>query len=430
MPFKPASANSRRRTDLRSVVRVVAAFSIALVMMVVAAEGRTSGEDWLGWRGPRRSGVSGEGSGRENWSATEGVKWKASLPGGGIASPIVTGHRVIVATSDGPKQSDLHLLAFDRDTGNPLWHRRFWGTAPTLFHAAKGGMASPTPVSDGKNVYAFYGTGDVFCLDLDGGLRWHRSLASEYGPFENRFGHTSSPLVVDDLLVVQCDHYGESYLIALDVRTGANRWKVDRPGVWHSWASPQLVDSASGPELIVCSSEVVEAFAPRTGEKLWTVKGMQRECIPTPVVGDGLLYAVSGPKGKTFAIQPGGRGDVTESHVRWQSNRGGPFVPSPILVDGLFYLVDDQGIATCLDAKNGDRVWQKRLPGEYTASPIAVGDRIYFFNEAGDTIVLRAGTRQFEQLARNPLEEPIYATPAFSAGKLFIRTSKNLVCIE
>jgi outer membrane protein assembly factor BamB len=339
--------------------------------------------------------------------------------------------KVFVTSSDGPKQSDLHLICLDRDTGREVWHLRLWGTAPTLYHATKSSMASPTPVTDGRHVYAFFGTGDVFCVDFAGGLVWQRSLADEYGEFENRFAASSSPLLYRDLLLLQCDHYGKSYVLALDQATSANRWKADRPEAWLSWATPQLVPVGSDGthEFVVCGSEKIDAYDPLTGEKLWTVRGMRRECIPTPVFGHGLLYAVSGPKGPTFAIKPGGRGDVTESHVVWSNVRGSPFVPSAILVGDLYYLVDDHGIATCLDSETGKVVWQKRFQGDFTASPVAAGGHIYFVNEAGETVVIRSGVPTYDEVARNALNEPVFASPAISQGKLFLRSARNLYCI-
>jgi outer membrane protein assembly factor BamB len=387
-------------------------------------------ELWSNWRGPGQNGVSGDDHGPLRWSESTGIRWKTPLRGAGIASPIVFGDAVVTTTAEGPRQSELHVICYDRYTGVERWDRRLWGTAPTLFHATKSGMASPTPATDGKHLYAFFGTGDLFCLELDGRLRWQRSLAEEYGSFENRFGHTSSPLLDGELIILQCDHYGASYLVAIDKQTGANRWKIDRPGVWHSWSSPQIVAADGRRELLVCSSEAIEAFDVPDGATRWKVRGLQRECIPTAVVGLDRIFAVSGPKGKTFSIRPGGVGDVTDSHVDWVVARGGPFVPSPILVGEQLYLIDDQGIASCLNARNGQRVWQKRLLGEYTVSPVAAGDRIYFINDAGETTVVKAFTRQYEELARNSLGEPVYASPALAGGRLYLRGAKHLFCIE
>jgi outer membrane protein assembly factor BamB len=407
--------------------------------MISAGPLRIEAENWPGWRGPDRNGVSHESQLPLRWSETENVAWKAALPGLGIAGPIVWDDKVFVTDSDGPHLSNLHIIGLARDTGKELWHDQFWGTAPTLHHDNKSSMATPVPVTDGKHVFAFFGTGDVFCTTVDGELVWHRSLASEYGPFENRFAASSSPLVFDDLLILQCDHYGASYVLAINKSTGANAWKVDRPDYWHSWASPQLVPTdARRPdrgretkrlELVLAGSEKLDAFDPRTGAKLWTVRGMCRECIPTPVFGDGLIFAVSGQKGPTLAVRPGGRGDVTATRVVWSATRGAPFVPSAILVGNVYDLVDDGGILTCLDPANGERRWQRRLPGRYTASPIAGDGKIYFFNEDGVTTVISSQADRFRELAQNKLDEPILATPALSQGRLFIRTPSRLLCI-
>ena len=388
------------------------------------------GENWAGWRGPYRNAVSSETNIPLQWSEREGVRWQTSVAGVGISSPIIWDDQIFVTSSSGLKQDDLHVFCFSRHDGSQQWQLQLWGSAPTRHHATKSSMASPTPVTDGQHVYVFFGTGDVFCLDMSGGLVWHRSLASEYGRFENRFSATSSPLLHDDLLILQCDHYGDSYLLALNKVNGTNEWKVDRPDEWLSWSSPQLVPVArGGHELLLCGSLKIDAFDPGNGQKLWTVAGLQQECIPTPVFGHGLIYAVSGPGGKTLAIRPGGQGDVAQTHVKWESTRGVPFVPSAILVGELYFLVDDAGIATCLDAHTGQRLWQKRLPGRFTASPVAAGNRIYFCNESGETIVIEA-RRRYTQVARNRLAEPIFASPAVSQGSLFLRTTSRLLCID
>jgi outer membrane protein assembly factor BamB len=181
--------------------------------------------------------------------------------------------------------------------------------------------------------------------------------------------------------------------------------------------------------LVLCGSEKLDAFDPATGRKLWTVTGMLRECIPTPVFDNGLIYAVSGPKGPTLAVRPGGRGDVTNSHVAWSAIRGAPFVPSAIVVGPAYELVDDAGVLTCLDAIRGTRRWQSRLPGRYTASPLAGDGKIYFFNEDGMTTVISSRGDRYQVLSQNAIDEPIFATPAISQGQLFIRTPSRLWCI-
>jgi outer membrane protein assembly factor BamB len=407
--------------------------AIVILVLVVTwhATPLVRADNWPGWRGPLGNGTTPELGAPLHWTPTTGVRWKTPLPGAGISNPIVWDDRVVCTSSDGTDQHDLHVVCLDRASGRELWHTRLWGTAPTLYHATKSSMASPSPVTDGDHVYAFFGSGDVFCLDMDGRLEWQRSLADEYGPFENRFAASSSPLLFDDLLIVQCDHFGPSYLLAIDKHTGANRWKTDRPEVWLSWSSPVCVRrrTASDFELIVCGSEKMDAFDPRSGEKRWTLPGMARECIPTPIDANGLIYATSGPGAATFAVRPGGSGDVSQSHVVWQNTRGTPYVPSAIVVGQQYYVVDDQGIATCLDARTGKNLWRKRFEGAFTASPVAAAGKVYFTNEVGETLVIAAGMDRYHELARNSIGEPVYASPAISGGCIFLRSATQLWCL-
>jgi len=414
-----------KKTTAGAPVRVAWVALIVAVAIVPAFA-----DDWPGWRGPRRNGVSDERNVPRHWSPTSGVRWTVPIPGSGISNPIVWQQRVICTSSDGIDQRNLHVICLDRATGRERWHARLWGTAPTLHHATKSSMASPSPVTDGRHVFAFFGTGDTFCLDMDGRLVWHRSLAAEYGRFENRFAASSSPLLFEDSLILQCDHYGPSYLLAIDKQSGADRWKTDRPEAWLSWSSPIIasVDDASQRELIVCGSEKMDAYDPRSGAKLWTLDGMARECIPTPIaVGDRIL-ATSGPGAATYSVRLGGRGDVTDSHVEWASTRGNPYVPSAILVGQRFYLVDDHGIASCLDARSGKTVWRKRFDGDYTASPVAAD--VYFTNEVGATLLVDAAAERYRELARNTIDEPVFASPAIADGCIYLRSARRLWCID
>jgi outer membrane protein assembly factor BamB len=411
--------------NARTLGTALALLVAHLILATAAAD------NWPGWRGPNRTGVTEDLGAPVTWSKSSGVVWKRPLRGQGISNPIVWNDRVFCTSSDGPDQRDLHVFALDFQTGRQLWHAPLWGTAPTLHHETKSSMASPSPMTDGRSVFAFFGSGDVFAFDLDGRLLWHRSLADEYGAFENRFAASSSPVLFEDLLILQCDHYGASYVLAIDKQSGADRWKVDRPEVWLSWSSPVIarVPATSLDELIVCGSEKVDAFDPRSGATLWTLRGMARECIPTPVVGHGLIYVTSGPAGTTYAIRPGGRGDVTDSHVAWSFPRGNPYVPSAILVADSYYLVDDHGVGTCLDARSGKTRWRKRLGGDFTASPVATAEHVYFTNEAGVTLVLRAKASQYDEVGRNSIDEPVYAFAAISGGRFFLRSASHLWCL-
>lgn len=410
-------------------MRRVLFFSAPIFLSVLLASAcNLSAENWPGWRGPNRNGVTSDAGVPTTWSPTENVLWRSPLPGIGTSNPVVWGDQVVITASEGREQGELHVIAFDRDTGRERWHQRLWGTAPTLFYG-RSGMASPSPVTDGTRLFAFFGTGDVFCFDLDGGLLWQRALADEYGPFENRFAASSSPLLFEDTLILQCDHYGASYAIALDQKTGANRWKSERPDVWLSWSSPQLVPNGDRVELVLSGSERLDGYDPRTGSPLWRVRGLARECIPTPLFGHGRLYVVSGPNGTHLAIKPGGSGDVTDSHVVWKNDRGTSFVPSAILVGERYYIADDKGIGSCLDAHTGKTLWRKRFGDKFTASPVSADGKVFFTNEAGSTLVLDAAQPDSVELARNEIGEEVFASAAISQGRFFLRTAKNLVCI-
>ncbi len=405
---------------------IVLAMSLALISPPSARA--VLAENWPGWRGPSRNGVTTETGVPTTWSATENVRWKTPLPGIGTSNPVVWDDKVFITASEGRDHGELHVICLDRDSGRERWHQRLWGTAPTLFYG-RSGMASPSPVTDGKRLFAFFGTGDVFCFDLDGALLWQRALADEYGPFENRFAASSSPVLHEDMVILQCDHYGASYVLAIDQQTGANRWKSDRPDVWLSWASPQLVPAGDRMELVLSGSERLDGYDPRTGSLLWRVRGLARECIPTPLFGHGRLYVVSGPNGTHLAITPGGKGDVTESHVVWKNDRGTSFVPSAILVGDRYYIADDKGIGSCLDAHVGKLLWRKRFGDKFTASPVAADGKVFFTNEAGSTLVLDTTSANYQEVARNDIGEVVYSSLAISQGKVFIRTPKHLICI-
>lgn len=396
-----------------------------MLALVVTARG----ENWPGWRGPLRNGVTTDTGVPTQWSPTEGVLWKTPLVGTGISNPVVWNDRVFITAAEGRDQSELHVLCLDRDSGQVRWHQRLWGTAPTVFYYPKSGLASPSPITDGKRLWAFFGTGDVFCFDLDGGLLWQRALADEYGPFENRFAAASSPLLWGESVILQCDHYGASYLIALDGQSGANRWKSERPEVWLSWSSPQIVPVGQQFELVVSGSEKLDGYNPVTGQRLWTVRGMVRECVPTPLWANGLIYAVSGPNGAHLAIRPGGRGDVTDTHVAWRHDRGTSFVPSAIIVGNRYYLADDKGIASCMSTATGEILWRKRLGGKFTASPVSADGKLFFTSESGSTLVLDANAAEYVEIARNEMGADVYASPAISQGRMFLRTIGHLVCI-
>jgi outer membrane protein assembly factor BamB len=401
---------------------------LLLIVFFVAIPCRA--DNWPGWRGADGMGVSPEKSFPTEWSSTQNVRWKVPLEGAGVSAPVVWDEHIFLTASDGRLNDRLHVYCYQRDNGLLLWHTRLFGSATPEGLFAPGGMAVPTPATDGKRLYALFGTGDLACLDFQGKPVWIRSLAQEYGPFRNRWGMAASPILVDDNLLVQVDHWGQSYLLCVEATTGATRWRTLRDASVN-WTSP-VVAMVKGRRQVVCSGTyTVKGYDLEKGTELWTVTGMQMQCIPTPVVQGSMVYAVSGRDHYSLAIRlDGEQGDLTSSHVAWKVRSGAAYVVSPLCLDGYYYYAEDTGMGNCLDAGTGAKVWRERLGGsKYQASPVAGGGKIYFPSAEGMVTVVKAGPK-FEELARNEVGEEIVASPALSNGQIFIRGEKHLFCIE
>jgi len=423
------------------------------------------GEDWPQWRGLLSNGVSSETDLPTSWGVDSNIVWKVALAGLGGSSPIVMGDRVFVTSQigsaavrggahpqlarDDPSlvvqenpmggrrsepQADtsnvfLAIEAFNRSNGNKLWEYRVPAAGPFPELHEKHNLATPTPITDGKHLYAWFGNGLIVCLDMKGNLVWSRHIGQEYSPFQIQWGHASSPVLYKDLIILLCDHDQASYLLALDKRTGKEQWKKDRGTGRVSYSTPLVFSGPVSDELIVNSSERIDAYNPVNGELLWHVGSPRQSPIPSPVYHDSVIYMSRGYRNSDFlAIRPGGRGEVTESHILWRTPTGASYVPSILYYDGLLYMSSDVGIVTCADASTGEQVWRQRLRGIFFASPTAADGKVYFVSETGDTFVVRAG-REPHILALNSLGERFIASPAISRGHLFLRSDENLFCI-
>jgi outer membrane protein assembly factor BamB len=433
------------------------------VALALALCGSVSAADWPQWRGPLGTGITDERDLPERWSATENVAWKASLAGVGVSSPIVwgdrvfvtsqigtgvrrpgnhprlaqgatatvTGERALAASKNAPAGDRTFFVveAFNRADGLRLWEYRVEAAGSLPGVHDKHNLASPSPVTDGQMVYAWFGTGQIVALDMTGKVAWERHLGKEISPFEINWGHASSPTLFQDSLILLCDHEPAAYLLAVDKRTGRERWKTDRGRGRSSYTTPFVVEGPSGAELIVNSSERVDAYDPKTGAFLWHVGGPNQFPIPVPTFHDGIMYMSRGYRsGPYMAIRPGGRGDIAASHVVWQVNTGAPYISSLVYDGGLLYMGNDVGAITVVDAKTGAKVWQERVEGIFSASPVAADGKIYFVSETGETIVLRAG-REPRIMARNDVGERLIASPAISNGQIFLRADDRLIAV-
>jgi outer membrane protein assembly factor BamB len=437
---------------------------VRFVAVVLFSATFAHAEDWPHWRGPLGSGLSPERNLPVRWSATENIAWRTALPGKGVSSPVVSGDRVFVTSQKGRgrRRDGNHpslvqgadaatagertlagleagsavadnvvfvLSAYQASTGKALWHLEVPAEGDLQPVHDKHNLATPSPVTNGRIVTAWFGTGQVAAADMTGKLLWKRHLGAEYSPFVINWGHSSSPTMFEDTVVLLCYHEKASYLIALEAATGKTKWKVDRPGPAHSYSTPIIVQGEGGPEMIVNTSQGLEAYNPRTGGLLWRAPEENRFPVPVPTYHEGTVYTTRGYRSSPYlAVRLGGRGDVSSSHVEWKVPTGGPYISSLVYYDGLLYMASELGIVTCIDAKTGERVWRERLGGIFTASPVAGDGKIYIVSETGETIVLKAG-RTLEVLSRNRLDDFLVASPAISGGRIFLRGDDDLIAI-
>ncbi len=417
-------------------IQIGHASDVSLKVSMIVPTGKAK-DYWPHWRGPSVQGIV-EGKGYpDRWSETENVLWKIPVPGRGHSSPIVWGDRIFLTTAaeDGSRRS---ILSFRRSDGKLLWDTAV-PESPAERIYRKNSYASSSPTTDGEHIYAYFGNSGVVALDFNGKVVWHTRL----GIINLYHGPGGSPLLYKDRIILFQEQMSfnrgggggdpvPGFIVALDKKTGRQLWRKERsprPG----WGSPIAVQVGDRVEIIVSSGRAIDAYNPDTGELLWTCNGNMPETIPMPVVGHDLVYCSSGRAGPTLAIRPGGKGDVTDSHVAWKSPKGSPFVPSPILLGDYLYTINDMAsIASCHNARTGEIIGQVRL-GEarregFSASPVTVEGKVYFTNDDGETFVLSQGP-DFKLLHVNRLGEQTLASPALVEGRWYFRTAGHLLCI-
>jgi outer membrane protein assembly factor BamB len=408
-----------------------------LTGLLIAFSAGVAAENWPQWRGPRLNGISGETGLPVSWSATSNITWRLALPSWSGATPIVWGDYIFLNVADG---ENLFLWAVDRNKGTKLWEKPLGGGN---HRERKQNMSSPSPVTDGKRVWVMTGTGILKGFDFTGRELWARDIQADYGRFGLNWGYASSPLLHEGMLYVQVLHGMKtddpSYILKIDAATGKTIWRVERPTKAirespDSYTTPALLRYGNTEEIVITGGDVVTGHDPATGKELWRMDGLNPQNNPnyrivaSPVVHGGLIYAPTRER-PLLAIKPGGRGDITGSHLVWSTDNG-PDVPTPLTDGTYFYIVRDNGVMFCLDAKTGRTVYgpERLRSGTYSSSPVLADGKLYISNEDGLTTVVRAGPK-FEILAENPLDDYILSSPAISDGQVFVRTAGHLWAI-
>jgi outer membrane protein assembly factor BamB len=420
---------------------------------------------WPSFRGPRASGIAEKQGLPDTWNVQTGknVLWRTPIPGLAHSSPIVWGDRIFVTSAissrpdatfrrglygDGDASDDRSrqrwvVYAIDKRTGKTLWERVAHEGEPLNKRHIKSTYASSSPATDGRIVVAWFGSEGVYAYDLDGTLRWKVDLgrvdmgAYDIPTFE--WGPASSPIIWNGLVILQCDTQADSFVLALNAETGETAWKTERNEL-PSWGTPTVASTPAGPELVTNASNFIRGYDPRTGKELWKLGHSSKITAPTPVATDDLFVVASGraPERPIFVIRPGARGDLTlrdgetsSQSIAWSRTARGSYMPTPLIYDGLLYVLANNGLFDAYDLKTGDETYRQRLPeigSGYSASPVAADGKIYLSNEDGEMLVVAAGPA-FRHIATNSIGEPLMATPALSEGVMYVRSARTLFAI-
>jgi outer membrane protein assembly factor BamB len=442
---------------------------LALASPLSAAPSATDA-NWPAWRGPLATGVAPRGNPPTAWSETAHVKWKVKIPGKGTATPIIWGNQVFVQTAipagkpavadaekgaadpatpatnaasagpgrGGPPRAaapkEAHqftLLCLDRQTGRTLWQKIAREELPHEGHHPDHGFASHSPVTDGRQIFAWFGSRGLHAYDLQGDLKWSKDLGRM--KTRNSFGEGNSPALSGQTLVINWDHEGEDFIVALDAATGQERWRQARDEDT-TWATPLIVQHEGKAQVITSATKKIRSYDLATGNPLWECAGMTANVIPSPVTANGVVYATSGFRGSALlALRLGRTGDLTGSDaIVWSLNKNTPYVPSPLLADDrLYFFAGNNATLTCCEAPTGrvliDAEKLADLQGVY-ASPVAAAGRVYLVGRNGAAVVLKR-TDQLEVLATNRLDDKFDASPAIAGKELFLRGRENLYCL-
>lgn len=403
-------------------------------------------ENWPAWRGPRGDGTSLDKQVPLIWDGESGqnIRWKTPIPGTGHSSPIVWGNRVFVTTCLAESRQRV-LLCLDAEAGEVLWSRNVV-TAPLETKHNLNSHASSTPATDGKLIYVSF-------LEVDGStipapnvgkprpvtpgqmvvaaydFAGHRKWIARPGSFVSAHGYCSNPVLFENLVIVNGDHDGDSYLVALDRQSGELVWKVEREYDTRSYVTPLIREIDGKPQMVLSGSKRIVSLDPRSGEFLWTIEGPTEQFVASMVFDGSRFYMAAGfPTYHVMSVRPDGSGDVTDSHVAWHVTNARCYVPSPVLAGSYLFVADDRGTANCFDKDTGERLWQGRLGRHFSSSLLTVQDKVLFIADDGETSVVEPGP-ELKVVAENKLGEWCYSSPAVANGALYIRGEQHLFCI-
>ena len=413
-------------------------------MLFFFVAGLIRAENWPGWRGPSGDGISAGKGIPTKWSSTENIAWKIAVPGEGHSSPIVWGDKVFLTSSLTEKNKRI-LLCIDRLSGQTVWQRDVVQSPPETIHRLNS-RASGTPATDGKQVYVTFMRAEgnkviapnvgserlitpgkiiVAAYDLDGNKKWKTNV----GDFVSAHGFNTCPVLLEDSVILNGDHDGDAYLVALDRQSGRERWRIRRENKTRSYVTPIIREIDGITQMILSGSLCVASYDPRNGKRHWIVDGPTEQFVASMVYDGKYVFATGGyPERHTLAIRPGGKGNVTDTHIAWRTTRGAAYVPSPIISGRYLLMVADSGIASCFEARTGKRHWMERLPGGHSPSPVSADGLVYFVSDRGVTTIVRP-SETFAVIAKNELGESVSASPAISQSQIFLRTHQHLYCI-
>jgi len=413
------------------------------LVLTLAAIPPTSGSDdptWAQWRGPLGNGVSPDGDPPVHWSEEDNVRFKVPIDGDGLATPVVWGDRLFVLSAlaveeeseERPPRQRFLVTAYDRHDGSVEWQRAAAESVPHEGHHSESGWATASPVTDGERVYAHFGSAGTYAYTVEGDPVWKVDL----GDMQSRlgYGEGSSPALWGDTLVINWDHEGDSFVVALDRRTGEELWRRDRPGELTSWSTPAIHEHEGRVHVIVASGGRTRAYDLRNGEELWSVSGLGMNVIPTPIYNQGILYLASGKRDspRMLAVDlRGASGDLDGTDaVLWTRDRDTPYVSTPLLYRGqLYFFKHVRSILTSVNAATGETLFSERLDlGNVFASPVGAAGRIYLLGREGTALVLRPGPT-LEILAENELDDRFDASPVIVGGDLYLRGRRFLYAL-